>query len=102
MNNYTKFLTDLTNVNEVIKDEDLTLILLSSLLDEKYETFILTLINDKSSLSYNDVSAYLMNHEGRRKDKEPSSSNITTDVLTARRMGSNHRMLVSRRLIIAN
>ena len=53
MKNYMKLLTDLANADEVIKDEDNTLILLSYLLNEEYETFILTLINDKSSLRYN-------------------------------------------------
>jgi len=47
----------------VIKDEDKTLILLSSLLDEEYGTFILTLINGKQFLSYNQVSAAFLNHE---------------------------------------
>ena len=56
VNNYTKFLTDLANVDEMIKDEEKALILLSSLLDIKYETFVLTLINGKSSLSYDEVS----------------------------------------------
>ena len=54
MNNYTKFLTDLANVDEMIKDEDKALILLNSLPDEEHETFVLTLINGKQSLSYND------------------------------------------------
>ena len=41
MNNYMKLLTDLSNKDEVIKDENKMLILLSFLLDEEYETFIL-------------------------------------------------------------
>jgi len=45
MNNYTKFLVDLVNVDEVIKDEDKALILLSFLPDDVYETFVFTLIN---------------------------------------------------------
>ena len=65
MNNYTKLLADLANVDELIKDEDKALILLNSLTDEEYETFVLTLINDKASLSYNDVSAAIVNHEVR-------------------------------------
>jgi len=36
MNNYTKVLADLANLDEVIKDEDNALILLSSLPDEEY------------------------------------------------------------------
>ena len=73
MNNYTKFLVDLANVDEMIKDEDKVLNMLSSLSDDEYETFIITLINDKSSLSYDKVSTTLVNHELRRKDKESSS-----------------------------
>ena len=47
MSKYTKFLTDLVNVDEVIKDEDKALVLLSSLPDDDYETSVLTLINGK-------------------------------------------------------
>ena len=71
MNNYIKLLTDLTNVDEVIKDEDKLFILLNSLLDDDYKTFVLTLINSNQYFSYNEVSAGLMNHELRRKDKGP-------------------------------
>jgi len=45
MNNYMKLLTDLVNVDMVIEEEDKAL--LSSLPDEDYETFVLTLINSK-------------------------------------------------------
>jgi len=47
MNNYTKLFADLTNVDEVINDEDNALIMLSSLSDDDYETFILTFVNDQ-------------------------------------------------------
>ena len=47
MNNYTKLLMDFANVNVVIEEEDKALILFSSLPDEDYKTFILTLINGK-------------------------------------------------------
>jgi len=47
MNNYTKLLTDVVNVDAVIEEENKVLIMLSSLLHEDYETFILTLINGK-------------------------------------------------------
>jgi len=89
INNYTKLLTDLANVDEVIKDEDKALNFLSSLPDEKYETFILTLINDKKSLSYSDVSIAIVNHEVRRKDKESSFSSTSAEALTAGEIGSN-------------
>jgi len=42
MDNYLKLLVDLANMSEMIKDEDKALILLSSLMDEEYETFVLT------------------------------------------------------------
>jgi len=47
MNNYTKLLADIVNVNVTIEEEDKAVILLNSLPDEEYETFILTLINGK-------------------------------------------------------
>ena len=74
INNYTKLLADLTNIVEIIKDKDKALIMLSSLLDDNYDIFILTLINGKSSLSYDEVSASLVNHELRMKDKESFSN----------------------------
>ena len=52
MNNYTKLLADLVNEDVAIKEEDKVVILLNSLSDEEYETFILTLINDKQILNY--------------------------------------------------
>ena len=63
---------------------------MSYLPDEEYKTFVLTLINDKASLSYNDVSAALVNYD-MRKDKESFSSSTKAEVLTARGMDSNHR-----------
>jgi len=69
MNKYTKLLTDLVNVNVDIEKEDKALILLNSLPDEEYETFVLTLINETQSLNYNDVLAALLNYEVRRKNK---------------------------------
>ena len=89
MNNYTKLLRDLANVEEVFKNEDKTLVLLSFLSDEEYETFILTLINGKKSLNYNEVSAALVNHK-REKDKEYSIS-TSAKVLVAREISFNHR-----------
>ena len=70
MNNYTKLLVDLANVDMVTEDEDKALILLSSILNDDYEPFVLTLINDKQSLSYNEVSSTFVNNKLRRKDKD--------------------------------
>jgi len=66
MNNYTKLFIDLISVDVDIEEEKKVLILLNSLLDEEYETFVLTLINEKQSLNYNDVSGVLINYEGER------------------------------------
>jgi len=57
------------------------LILLSSLPDEGYETFVLTLINGRTSLSYSEVTIALVNLKLRRKDKE-SLGGISAETLT--------------------
>ena len=41
MNNYTTLLANLVNVDVAIEEEDKALILLNSLPDEEYETFVL-------------------------------------------------------------
>jgi len=69
LNNYTKLFADLANVDVMIENEDKALILLSFLPDEDYDTFVLTLINDKQSLRFNEISSTFVNHELRRKNK---------------------------------
>jgi len=64
-NNYTKLLANPVNVDVEIEKED-KMILLNSLPNEEYGTFVLTLINDKQTLNYSDVSAALVNCEVRR------------------------------------
>jgi len=64
-----KLLADLANMDVVIDDEEKSLILLSSLPDEGYETFVLTLINERTSLSYVEITITLVNLELRRKKK---------------------------------
>jgi len=91
MNNYTKPLTNLSNIDEVLKNEDKMLILLSSLPDKEYETLVLTLINGKFSLSNNNILAALANLNVRRKDKASISCSTTTEVLTIREIVSIHR-----------
>jgi len=88
INIYTKLLTDLENSDVVIKDED-KVILLSSLPDEGYETFVLTSINGITFLYYSEVTTTLVNLELRRKNKEPSSSGITVKVLATIRSSPN-------------
>ena len=83
MNNYTKLLADLGNMDEVIKDENKVLILLSSLPNDNYETFVHILINGNQSLSCNEVLAAFVNYELRRKDNE-SSNSTSAEALTVR------------------
>ena len=91
MNNYTKLLIDLVNVDVKIEEEDKSLILLNSLPDEEYETFTLTLINGKQTLNYSNVSAALVNYELRRHDKLSSSEGTSTEALMVRGRGSNRK-----------
>jgi len=91
MNIYTKLLTDLVNVDLSIKGEDKALILLNSLPDEKYETFVLILINGKQTLNYSDVSDALVNYEVRRKDKQSFFNGTSVETLTVRGRGFNRK-----------
>jgi len=79
MNSYTTLLTDLVNVDVEINEEDKTVILLNFLPEEEYETFTLTLINERKSLNYNEVSTALVNYEVRRQDRLSSSGSTTTE-----------------------
>ena len=79
MNSYTKLLTDLVNVVFEIDEEYKAVILLNSLTKEEYETFTLTLINERKFLNYNEVSAALVNYEVRRQDRLSSSGSTTTE-----------------------
>jgi len=91
INNYTKLLVDLANLDVVIEGEEKALILLSSLPDEGYETFVLTLINGRVSLSYSKVTTDLLNLELRRKDKKCSTSVTSVEILAARGSSPNRR-----------
>jgi len=75
----------------VIENEDKALMLLSSLSDEGYETFVLTLINGRPSFSYNELIIALVNLELRRKDKECFFSDTSAEVLAARESSPNRR-----------
>ena len=66
INNYTKLLRDLVNIDVKIDEEDKAMILLNFLPDEEYEAFTLSLINDRQILNYSKVSAALINDEVKR------------------------------------
>jgi len=74
-----------------IEEEDKALILLNTLPEEEYETFILTLINCKQTLNYSDVSAALVNYKVRRKDMQSSSNGTSTEALMVRGRGFNQK-----------
>ena len=65
MNHYKKLLTDLVNVDVEIDEEDKAVILFNSLSREEYETFTLTLINERKSLNYSEVSTALVSYEAK-------------------------------------
>jgi len=88
MNNYTKLLTDLVNVDVKIDEEDKAVILLNSFLDKEYKTFTLTLINGRQTLNYNNVSATLVNYEVRRHDRLSSHGSTSVEALVVRGKGS--------------
>ena len=89
-NNYTKLLTDLANVDVIIDYEDNALIMLSSLPYEGYETFVLILINRRTSLSYSEVTTALVNLGLRRKNKV-SLNSISVEVLTVKGRSTSQR-----------
>jgi len=84
MNNYTKLLIDLVNVDVKTEEENKVVILLNSLPEEEYETFILILINSRQIVNYSKVSAALVNYEVRRQDKLSSSESTSAEALTIR------------------
>lgn len=82
LNDFTKLLTDLLNLDEHVGDEDKALLLLNLLLDE-YENFTMTLIYEEV-LNYGKVTVALLNHEFRHRDKEFAKMN-STETLTLQR-----------------
>jgi len=59
--------------------------------DIRIETFVLTLINGRTFLSYSEVTTALVNLELRRKEKECSSSDTSAEVLAAKGSSPNRR-----------
>ena len=84
VNNYTNLLSDLANVDEKITDEYKAVILLGTLPDEEYDTFMLTLLNERSSLIYSKVTNTLTNYDLRRKDKETFRTSTSGETLSMR------------------
>ena len=78
---FEKLLADLKNLDEDIKDEVQTMILLHSLLEE-YSHFMTTLIYGKSVIVFKDVCTTLTNLEIQNNDK--NSERASSEVLVSR------------------
>ena len=72
VNNFTKLLSDMVNVDIIVEDEDKAMLLLCSLPEDDYATFVLTMINGRTTVSYKEVTSALVNYELRKSDGEPS------------------------------
>jgi len=91
MNNYTKLLTDLVNMDVKINEEDKAIIFLKSLPDKEYEPFTFTLINGGQTLNFSEVSATLVNYEVRRQDILSSHGSTSVEALAIRGRSSNRK-----------
>ncbi|KAJ8648884.1 hypothetical protein MRB53_001907 [Persea americana] len=86
LDDFNKIIVDLMNIDVKIDDEDKALLLLNSLPDS-YDHFTHTLINRKTEVKYDVVSAILMNNEYRKKDKQ-AHKDSSSDALTNEKNGS--------------
>ena len=64
---------------------------MNSLPAEEYETFTLTFINGRQSLSYHEVSSALVNYETRRKERQSSQASTSAEALAVRGRGSHRK-----------
>ena len=69
---FNQLVTDLLNMDETFKDEDLALMLLGSL-PEEFEFLETTLLHGRSDISLSEVCAALYSYEQRKKDKQKNS-----------------------------
>ena len=71
VNNFTKLLSDMANVNIIVEDEDKAMLLFCSLPENDYGTFVLTMINGRTTVSYKEVTSISVNYELKKSDGEP-------------------------------
>ena len=86
---FNQLVTDLINLDETFKDEDLALMLLGSL-PEEFEFLETTLLHGKAAVSLSEVCAALYSYELRKKDKQVSSGG-DAEVLFIRGRSQNKR-----------
>ncbi|KAJ8625128.1 hypothetical protein MRB53_033658 [Persea americana] len=82
LDDFNKIIADLMNIDVKIDDDDKALLLLNSIPDS-YDHFTHTLINRKTEVKYDVVSATLMNNEYRKTDKH-AHRDSSSDALTVR------------------
>ncbi|ONK80561.1 uncharacterized protein A4U43_C01F19200 [Asparagus officinalis] len=70
VNNFTKLISDIANVDIMVEDEDKAMLLLCSLSEDDFGMFFLTLINGRTTVSYKEVTSALVNYELRKNDGE--------------------------------
>ncbi|KAJ8649791.1 hypothetical protein MRB53_002814 [Persea americana] len=81
LDDFNKIIVDLMNIDVKIDNEDNALLFLNPLADS-YDHFAHTLINRKTEVKYDVVSAALMNNEYQKNDKQAhrvSSSDVLTE-----------------------
>ena len=78
---FSQLVDDLLNLDETFKDEDLALMLWSSLPDE-FEYLETILLHGKDKVSLDEVYATLYSYELRKKDKQ-ESRNISAEAMVA-------------------
>ena len=80
---FNQLVADLLNLDEEFKDEDLALMLLSSLPDE-FEHLETTLLHGKENVSLDAVCSALYSYELRQQEKRKNKSAVGDEALVAR------------------
>ncbi|PON97945.1 Zinc finger, CCHC-type [Trema orientale] len=86
---FNQFIADLSNLDEIFKDEDKVILLIRSF-PNKLDHLCITLLYEKEKLSFDEVSAILYNHEIRKKDQK-ENRDIPTETLTTRGHSQSHK-----------
>lgn len=79
---FNQLVTDLLNMDEIFKDEDLVLMLLG-LFSEEFEFLEIILFYGRSDIFLSEVCAVLYSYEQRKKDKQKNLIR-DTEVLVVR------------------
>ena len=86
---FNQLVADLLNLDAIFEDEDLALMLLSSLPNE-FEHLETTLLHGKENVSLDVVCSTLYSHELRKQDKMITKSTTSEDGLVGRGRQQSH------------